>query len=269
MRQSTEQFDGRRSCPVQTEEKSPIFRFISVSLLLFWIAIPANVNAKISPESRLTDFTAYILDGGEIQIGLASIKVGIIDGLEVGTVFLADIFTRFNLYTGVNIVDTEQFALGVHVGMLYWNPSMLDAKSPDIDLYVPFGDITASILVSDSILVHVGPRFAYAVSTGNRADDSTVDEITSSSSFPGLTFAATLEIDVLEGDAVLVEAIAPMLFAASVKGIKGEKRPDPLDGRAARRRAATDEQLGWLPPTRANCSAGRQPSCWYSGGTMT
>ena len=101
--------------------------------------------------------TGNTLHAGEFSVGLGPVEYGITDNVQIGTNLLLFIFQFYNADLKLSLIDTEQRALALGVGVGYFDLSfgVGDVSFTSISPYVAY-----SFPIASKTRMHLGANFA-------------------------------------------------------------------------------------------------------------
>ncbi|MBX2800659.1 MAG: hypothetical protein KTR31_23465 [Myxococcales bacterium] len=173
------------------------------------------------PYANTTSYTAYTLDWGETKIGLGSITVGVLPGLQIGTVPVLDAVGVFNLSAKANVsrvgpLDGSVFvqyyfvpltSLASSIGGDSWLTGSDGQTIPARASYLGAG-ATASLQLTDPWSVHAQLYWARPSVSGEIAFDDLPEVL-----LPGLSLPQTPEVGLAaSGDLAVINLATDVRF---------------------------------------------------------
>lgn len=107
--------------------------------------------------SNFSMHTGNTLHAGEFSVGIGPVEYGITDNLQIGTNLLLFIFQYYNADVKYSLIDTEQQALALGLGVGYFNLSVFgsDVSYTSISPYVAY-----SFPVGQKTRMHLGANYS-------------------------------------------------------------------------------------------------------------
>ena len=164
--------------------------FLTLVLLTFIAVAPLQAQeegfAGRPITTNLSMPTGNTLHGGEFTIGLGPIEYGITDNVQIGTNLLLFLFQYYNADLKVSLINTEQQALALGVGVGYFDLNF--GSEGDISFLSLSPYAAYSFPLSTKTRMHLAANFTHFEGDSD-IDDA--DELNASLS--GTTVSAGLE----------------------------------------------------------------------------
>jgi hypothetical protein len=135
--------------------------------------------------SNLSMPTGNTLHAGEFSVGIGPVEYGITENIQIGTNLLLFIFQYYNADLKVSLIDTEQQALALGLGVGYFNLSVFnsDVNFTTISPYVAY-----TFPLSPKTRMHLAANYSHFESEANIDDAADLN-----ASVSGTSVAAGVE----------------------------------------------------------------------------
>jgi hypothetical protein len=193
------------------------------ALLTGGLLLPASVHAYHDRQTPPIDNTAYTLRQGELQLGLLTQHVGILDRVQLSTVlggYVLGAFTGLflpNLAAKVHVFDAGDFSFGVGAAFIY---ARVRPKAPDAgtagDLFVAPISADVSWRPAQWFIGSFSVTFAWLKSLAGSQDLGATDELNGAATVSNVTLTSKLIFPLTRVTALALTG-RTLVFQAPVK----------------------------------------------------
>ena len=135
-------------------------QLLAAVIILCALAQLSPASAYHEGDERITTDTAYTLGSGDVRLSLWTVDVGILDQLQVSSIYLANLLQVFNAGVKWRVWQGESLALSARLDVAYvdFENWPIKSESPATAVVVPF-ELTGSWQLGDAWSLHLSTLF--------------------------------------------------------------------------------------------------------------